>query len=142
MRSSCIQLTAHIADRYRSAVEIGFGGVIDVVRALKERGLRVAASDIRRYSFQGLRTFVDDITVPKISLYRGAQVLYAIRPPVELVPYMWCVAEAVFARAIIIKPLSGEYPGGRIEGKGNGVFFVQDVNLKRGDICVQKSKAL
>jgi uncharacterized UPF0146 family protein len=112
-----------VAGRYRSAVEVGFGGLADVALALQERGLRIAAADIRTFAHEGLETFTDDITAPDLSLYQGFQVLYAIRPPLELVSYIRRVTLAVSAD-MIIKPLSSEYPGGCVMGRGLGVFFI------------------
>jgi hypothetical protein len=126
MRPSCRELAAFMASQYRSAVEIGFGGVVDVALTLRKQGLRIRAGDIRPYLVKGLPTFVDDITSPNLKFYQGAEVLYAIRPPLELVSYIRSAAAAVFADAII-KPLADEFPGGRMEGHGNGVFFVHDV---------------
>lgn len=125
MRSSCVELVAYLACTYRRAVEIGFGGVADVALALQERGVDVSAGDMRTLPAEGISVFVDDITTPTLSFYRHAEVLYAVRPPLELVPYIWRVAVAVSAD-MIIKPLSSEYPGGRPAGRGRGVFFIHD----------------
>jgi uncharacterized UPF0146 family protein len=114
-----------MACRYRRAVEIGFGGIADVALALQERGVEVSCGDTRRFSTEGLCVFVDDVTAPTLSFYGHAEVLYAVRPPLELVPYIWRVARTVSAD-MIIKPLSSEYPGGRPMGRGRGVFFIHD----------------
>ena len=57
----------------------------------------------------GLVAFVDDITKPNKKLYRGASLIYAVRPPVELQPPIARLAEEVGAD-LIFRTLSDEYP--------------------------------
>jgi uncharacterized UPF0146 family protein len=80
-------IARYIATRYRSVVEIGVGANIAVARALAEAGLEVRCTDIRAIPpAEGLLCVRDDIFHPSIDLYRGADLLYAIRPGVEMVP--------------------------------------------------------
>ena len=122
MRSSCRAVVEYIARHYRSAAEIGIGPFPDVGRALQDKGLRILATDIRPYRYDGIEVFVDDVTDPDLTLYRGIQLIYSVRPPLELVPYMKRVACEINAD-MIIKPLSSEYPGGQLVGGGKTAFF-------------------
>ena len=123
MRRSCNQLTDYIGSTCRSAAEIGVGHFPDVGFALLEKGLKVFATDIRPFSYDGFEVFVDDITEPNLLLYKGVDIIYSVRPPLELVPYIRRVAGYVSAR-VVIKSLSSEYPGGRLKGNGNETFFL------------------
>lgn len=57
----------------------------------------------------GLIPIVDDISKPNKNSYRGASLIYAIRPPVELQPMIARLAEEVGAD-LIFRTLSDEYP--------------------------------
>lgn len=49
----------------------------------------------------------DDITNPDLSLYESVDIIYSIRPPSELQPYLVDLAQKVNAQ-LIIKPLTNE----------------------------------
>lgn len=124
MRSSCTRLVEYIRARYRYAVEIGIGHCPDVCLALQEQGLGVFATDVGAVRHDGLRVLSDDVTAPNLSLYHGVDVVYSVRPPLELVPYMRSLARSMHAD-LIVKPLSSEYPtGGRLVGAGKTAFFL------------------
>ena len=122
MRSSCTAIVEYVASAYTSAAEIGIGSFADVGLALQEKGLRIFATDIKPFHYDGIEVYMDDITDPDLTLYRGIQLIYSIRPPLELVPYMKRVAKEVSAD-MIIKPLSSEYPGGQITDGGRAAFY-------------------
>jgi uncharacterized UPF0146 family protein len=80
-------IARYIAARYTNVVEIGVGTNTAVVRSLAGAGLAVRCTDIRPFPpAEGLTCARDDIFHPSIDLYRGADLLYAIRPGVEMVP--------------------------------------------------------
>jgi hypothetical protein len=126
-------LTAFIAAGYRHAAEIGIGPFPDVAYALTERGLKVFATDIKPFEYDGLKVIVDDITGPEMSLYCDVDLIYSMRPPPELIPYMMRLAETVSAD-LIIKPLSSEFAEGfSLMGNGDMTFFVR--NNTCSNIC-------
>ena len=86
-------------------------------------GVRVFATDIRPFQHQGLKVLVDDITQPDVSLYTGVDLIYSLRPPSELVPYMERLAREVEA-TLIVKSLASEYLGGQLSRRGNTTFFL------------------
>lgn len=123
MRNSCRGLVDYIAGAYGCAAEIGIGHFPDLALTLMDRGVQVFATDIKPFRHKGLKVVVDDITQPNLSLYTGVHLIYSLRPPLELVPYMEQLAKAVTAD-LIVKPLTSEYPGGRLTRSGNTTFFL------------------
>lgn len=113
-----------IAGRYDNAVEIGIGHFPDVAFALLERGISVFATDIQVFHYKGLKVVIDDIIWTDLSLYGGIDLIYSMRPPPELVPYMQKLAKKISAD-LIIKPLSDEYiEGCRLIRNRNTTFFL------------------
>ncbi len=123
MRESCQGLVDYIAFRYGSAAEIGVGHCPDIALALMDRGVRLFATDIRTFRYDGLKVVVDDVTRPDPSLYRSLHLIYSLRPPLELVPYLVHLAQVVSVD-LIVKPLASEYPGGKLTASGNSIFFL------------------
>ena len=112
-----------IACRYESAVEIGVGHFPDVAFELLRRRVSVFATDIRPFRYTGLNIIVDDVTEPDVSLYRGIKLIYSMRPPPELIPYIRRLASMMSAD-VIIKPLSDEYIDGyKLMQNENVTFF-------------------
>jgi uncharacterized UPF0146 family protein len=104
-------------------VEIGIGHFPDVALALAAKGVQVFATDTERFQYTNLRVVVDDVTEPDLSLYGGVHLIYAVRPPMELVPYMVRLSKTI-STDLIVKPLASEYPGGQLTGSGNSPFFL------------------
>lgn len=113
----------YIAEKYRSVAEIGIGHAPGVAYALRNRGIRVFATDVRPFSYDGLSVLHDDITDPDISLYTGTQLLYSVRTPSELVSYMESLARTISAD-LIVKPLSSEFLNGRLVRSGGATFYL------------------
>lgn len=66
-------------------VEVGVGNRPDVAAGLAARGVSVTATDITNRETPPEVTFVqDDVTDPRIDLYRDADVVYALNCPPEL----------------------------------------------------------
>lgn len=116
-------LVGYIAGRYPSAVEVGIGHFPGVALALRGRGVRVIATDLKPFGYDGLRVVVDDVIAPDFQLYRAAKVLYSLRPPPELVPYMRRLAGAL-SLDLIVMPLSSEHLEGRLVRHGNTTFLL------------------
>lgn len=116
-------LVNYIAGRYGNAVEIGIGHCPDVAFALLQRGVQVFATDIRQFHYSGLKVIVDDIVEPNLSAYTPADLIYSLRPPPELVPYMTQLARRL-STDLIIKPLAPEYLESQLIRHGNTSFFL------------------
>ena len=124
MRNTCRGLIDYIALEYRCAAEVGVGHFPDVALALAKRGLHVFATDIKPFLHNGLKVIVDDVAEPDLSLYTGLDLIYSLRPPPELVPYMNRLARTLSAD-LIVKPMSSEYPGGQLTRHGCSTFFLR-----------------
>ncbi len=116
-------LVDYISDRYNNTVEIGIGHCPDVAFALLQRGVQVFATDIRHFHYSGLKVIVDDIVEPNPSAYPAADLIYSLRPPSELVPYMAQLARRL-STDLIIKPLASEYLEGQLICHENTPFFL------------------
>ncbi len=103
----------YIARNYpdaRKIVEVGVGREFSVVEELKRllKGAEILAVDI------GGGALRDDITAMRPGVYRGADLIYALRPNPELYPYLVQIARQVKADLIIRpftldpKPKNGE----------------------------------
>lgn len=116
-------LVEYIARNYRNAAEIGIGHFPDVAYALLEKSVKVFATDVKAYRYRGLKVIVDDVTKPDLSLYDTIELIYSLRPPPELVPYMEQLAK-MFSADLIVKPLSSEYLSGQLHRNGDTTFFL------------------
>ena len=116
-------LSEYIVSRYRNAVEIGIGHFPDIAFDLLGRRVRVFATDITQFRYEGLKVIVDDITEPDIPVYQGSDLIYSIRPPMELVPYMKRIAGKISAD-LVVKPLSSEYMDGQLIRQGDTTFHI------------------
>lgn len=124
----------YIADNYPGAkvVEVGVGRMPDVAIELKRLSpnCTVVVTDVReQVGLPGSITFVcDDVTKPDLRIYRGAALIYAIRPPPELQPYLLELARRVGAK-LLIKPLAGEsllLRGGKLVNYSSVSFYTYE----------------
>jgi uncharacterized UPF0146 family protein len=101
-------LAEFIAENYRGrVVEVGVGYFADVALGLQARGLDVVLTDKEERLLGSLRVEKDDIFSPRLELYRGASLLYSIRPPLELQLAMGLLAAKVGAD-VLVRPLMDE----------------------------------
>ncbi len=90
----------YIAENYRSAVEVGFGGKTTSAEIVENAGVRILCTDVHAYAEGPVPAVVDDCVEPTVSLYQ-ADVIYAIRPGTEIVPALIELATRVNADLII-----------------------------------------
>lgn len=128
-----------IALKYGNAakiVEVGVGFQFDVAIALKKRlpntliiVVDVNLDAVKEAKKLGLTAYVDDILTPNMEIYEGASLLYSIRPPPELIPYI-CKTAKKLKCPLIIRPLSGEpidlhyQPGWRTVTYGRARLYI------------------
>jgi len=112
----------YISGTYRDSAEIGIGHFPDIAFALLKKGVKVFATDVRTFQYNGLSVILDDITEPDFSLYKSVDLIYSLRTPPELIPYIIRLAKAVSAD-VIVKPLASDYVGGKMIRNGNTTFF-------------------
>jgi hypothetical protein len=105
-----------IATEYKDAkkiVEVMVGYHPWVAQAVKKRIPNTEVIVVDRYQDKvyyvrqqpGLKGIKDDIFDPNLEIYRGARLIYAIRPPEETLPYVYDLAAKVCAD-ILIRPLT------------------------------------
>ena len=81
-----------------SVVEVGVGNRPGVAAGLAARGVDVTATDIRERSVpEGVRFVPDDVTEPTLSVYEGADIVFARNLPPELQEPLRDVARRVGA---------------------------------------------
>lgn len=90
----------YIAENYRSAVEVGFGGKTTAAEIVQAAGIPVLCTDVHAYPDGPVPAVVDDCVEPTVSLY-CVDVIYAIRPGTEIVPALIELASRVNADLIV-----------------------------------------
>jgi len=92
----------YIAAHYTRAVEVGIGRKEEAARIVSTSGALVRCTDVKALDIShGLPFSRDDIFSPDISLYTGADVIYAIRPGVEMIPSLIDLAGQINADLIV-----------------------------------------
>ncbi len=111
-------------------IEIGIGHYFNVAKSLNTcESLDLTVIDankeaIERAKKEGLNAFVDDIFNPKLDIYKDADLIYSIRPPRDLQPFILNLCKK-YNIPLLIKPLYGETPIGDlrlINYKGNALY--------------------
>lgn len=115
-------LIEYLSRHYGRVVEIGIGSYPRVALALQARGLDVMATDIQP-QFVGFPVEFDDITSPRLELYEGAEAIYSVRPPPELVPLLRRLANRL-TLDLIIKPLAAEPVDGLLLNCAGSFFYL------------------
>jgi uncharacterized UPF0146 family protein len=115
-------LIEYLSSNYQNVVEIGIGSYAKIAMALQERGLGVVATDIQRRTVD-IPVVLDDVRVPNLDLYRDAEAIYSIRPPLEMVPALKRLAERL-AKDLIIKPLAAEPVDGLLINRAGSFFYL------------------
>jgi uncharacterized UPF0146 family protein len=126
MLPDTFDLVKYIIENYQGArkiVEVGIGREPSFYRALKDEAeFDVIATDISEVR----DTLKDDILKPDLTIYRGADLLYSIRPNPELIPFLQRIAMEVNAD-LLIRPLSHDschMPSSmRLVNSGKAVFW-------------------
>jgi len=95
-----ITVGEYIKNHYHSAVEVGFGGKTIAAEILFAAGIPVICTDVHSYNSK-IPSVVDDCVEPNYSIYQNAEVIYAIRPGIEIVPALITLAKKVGADLII-----------------------------------------
>jgi uncharacterized protein len=86
----------YIADNYHRAVEVGIGRNTVAAEIVSQSGVLMRSTDVKNLENPSSLFFMnDDVFEPDISLYRGADVIYAIRPGIEMIPPLVALARKV-----------------------------------------------
>ncbi len=121
--------TEYILKHYRDApiVEVGIGADLSVFKELKRQNVDVKAVDISPSLSDVIK---DDVLNPKMEIYKGCGLIYSIRPPPELVPYIEKIAQNAGAD-LIIRPLSTDNvpANGKLQNYKSAIFYI--ISLKK-----------
>ena len=86
----------YIAGHYRNAVEVGVGRNPDAAVIIRAAGISIRCTDVHAIGMpDGIAFTIDDVFEPDLPFYRGADVIYSIRPAIEMVPSLITLAERV-----------------------------------------------
>jgi hypothetical protein len=92
----------YIAKHYTNTVEVGIGKNMDAARILVDSGACVRSTDVKDIIVPEWLCFtIDDVFSPDISLYKGADVIYAIRPAIEMIPPLLALARTINCDLIV-----------------------------------------
>ena len=92
----------YIALHYTRAIEIGIGRNTTAASMVNAAGGLVSCTDVKDIPVPpGIRFFRDDVFSPDISLYKSADVIFSIRPAIEMIPPLITLAEAVDCDLIV-----------------------------------------
>ncbi len=92
----------YIIKHYTDTVEVGIGKNTEVARILLDAGVRVRSTDVKECGVPGWLCFtIDDVFSPDTSLYEGADVIYAIRPAIEMIPPLLALARTINCDLIV-----------------------------------------
>jgi uncharacterized UPF0146 family protein len=102
-------------------VEIGIGSDFRVFEELKKNGTDVRAIDIGPTTSDVIK---DDVLNPDMEIYDGAGLIYSIRPPQELIPYIEEVARGAGADLIIRPLMTDDTPkNGKLINYKSAIFY-------------------
>ena len=92
----------YIADNYTHAVEVGIGKNRDAAWILSGAKKLLRTTDIKKMPVpEDLAFIIDDVFSPDISRYEGADIIYAIRPAIEMIPPLITLAQRVNCDLIV-----------------------------------------
>ncbi|KAF5087514.1 UPF0146 family protein [Methanoculleus horonobensis] len=116
----------YIAARYRRAVEVGIGNNPEAARLVRAAGALMLCTDVRSgIRHDGLDVVTDDVFEPDLRLYEGADLIYAVRPGVEMVPPLIALADRIDSDLLVY------HLGCEIYGNGGEVVDCGPVLLHR-----------
>ena len=98
-------ILSEVEDREVKIAEIAVGRFDRIANCLSEYdNITLIKTDITPKDETVIK---DDITNPNLDLYRDVDIIYSIRPPSELQPYLVSLAQKINSQ-LIIKPLTNE----------------------------------
>ena len=98
-------ILSEVGDENVKIAEIAVGKFSQVADMLnKKENIELIKTDISPADESVAK---DDITNPNLELYNGVDIIYSIRPPSELQPYLVKLSRKINSQ-LIIKPLTGE----------------------------------
>ncbi len=104
-------LASYIINNYRGkVVEIGIGEYGEVASALsRNEDIEFIAVDKKNREYTDFEFYVDDLSSPDIEIYRGAELLYSIRPPMDILESIIDLKKQIGCDLLIV-PLHDDIP--------------------------------
>jgi len=104
----------YISAHYARAIEVGIGRNEVAAKIVSSNGILVRCTDVKVLeTSSGLPFSQDDIFSPDTTLYTGAEVIYAIRPAIEMIPPLIELAVRINADLIVYHLGFESYENGR-----------------------------
>ncbi len=98
-------ILSEVGNKNVKIAEIGVGKFDKIANMLSQKeNITIIKTDILPKDSTVIK---DDITNPNLELYEDVDIIYSIRPPSELQPFLVNLAQKVDAQ-LIIKPLTNE----------------------------------
>ena len=92
----------YIASHYTRAIEVGIGRNEEAAKIINRAGALICCTDVKALEMTDNLPFSqDDIFLPDVSLYTGTEVIYAIRPAIEMIPPLLNLAERINADLVV-----------------------------------------
>ena len=120
------EIGRYIAMHFRRVVEVGVGNNFEAARVIHEAGVGIVCTDVReREPPVGIRFVRDDVTRPRMDLYRDADCIFAIRPGEEMMLPLVALASEVGADLLVY------HLGFEMYGDGGEIIPAGNVLLHR-----------
>lgn len=114
--SKIAQLISKLYPKARKIVEVGVGRSPHALLQLRSLLIEaeIVATDIdpeavKELNQMGIKAFIDDVFKPSEEVYKGADLIYFIRPPSELIPKLAELGRKVGTDVLIIPLSEDEY---------------------------------
>jgi len=114
----------------KKIAEVGIGFKFDVAIELNNHFnlivVDINEKAVKKAKLLGLNAYKDDLFNPNINLYKDVDLIYSIRPPRDLQPYILELSEKINAN-LIIRPLLNETPIKELKLKNykGEVFYIR-----------------
>ncbi|XRP97708.1 UPF0146 family protein [Methanocaldococcus sp. 16A] len=116
----------------KKIAEVGVGFKFDVAKELSRcfdlMVIDINEKAVEKAKFFGLKAYKDDLFNPNINLYKDVNLIYSIRPPRDLQPYILYLSKEINAN-LIIRPLLNEIPIKELKLKNykGEVFYIKEI---------------
>ena len=115
----------------KKIAEVGIGFKFDIAKELSKY-FDLIVVDINEKAVEnakliGLKAYKDDLFNPNIDLYKNIDLIYSIRPPRDLQPYILDLSKKIDAN-LVIRPLLNEMPIKELKLKNyrGEIFYIKE----------------
>jgi len=110
-------IAKYIIDHYSNVIEVGVGSNFETAREIAAAGCQIFCTDIKDVSNRsGVHLIIDDIFNPRDGLYDRAELIFAIRPGIEMVPALLALAKRINSDLLVY------HPGDELYGDGGTII--------------------